>query len=164
VCVAALSGPSCASGTTPYNGYCVPDRKACNLCGTAETCNGRDDDCNGSIDDGLGCKNVPGCMFLGLGCDTAHVCAGISCAERCDDNTQCAEGSTCNPAKDRYGAFSDARKGCGTDNVSTCKVGCQILASSLDDTKLQEFVDCMQDGQAPCGAAMSCATKLSVKL
>lgn len=162
VCVAKVVGTSCPAGTALTNGYCVPDRKTCNLCGGAEACNGRDDDCNGSIDDGIACTGVPDCMQGGVGCATSEVCAGIHCTTSCVDDLDCTDDGICAPVKDRYGAFSTEVTGCASQGMSGCYQGCEVLVSSLDDAKLKEFVDCMQDGAAECSVMQSCAAMLPI--
>lgn len=163
VCIAKAVGGSCPAGTVLTNGYCVPDRKTCGLCGGAEVCNGQDDDCNGSIDEGLGCQGVADCVQSAEGCGAGEVCAGIHCTTACTEDTDCTDDSLCAPAKDRYGAFSTEVKGCASSGMSGCYQGCEVLVSSLDDAKLKEFVDCMQDGAAACVTMQSCAAMLPIQ-
>ena len=163
VCIAKDTGAGCPSGTILTNWYCVPDRKSCNLCGSAEVCNGRDDDCNGSADDAIACQGVPDCIQGGVGCSDTEVCAATHCAPACTVDADCTEDGVCAPAKDRYGANKSTVKGCASQGLSNCYQGCQVLVSSLDDAKMQEFVDCMQDGAAACIVLQSCASMLPIK-
>jgi uncharacterized repeat protein (TIGR01451 family) len=162
VCVAKAGTQPCPNGTTLTNGYCVPDRTTCSLCGGAEVCNGRDDDCNGSFDDGIDCPGVPDCIQGGVGCANDEVCAGIHCTTSCTQDTDCTEDGTCAPAKDRYGNFDTSVMGCASQGLSGCYQGCQVLVSSLDDAKMKEFVDCMQDGAAECASLQTCAALLPI--
>ena len=41
-------------------------------------------------------------------------------------------------------------------------LGCSVLASSVDDATLEEFVTCMDDGQAGCGEVFGCAQLLPI--
>ncbi len=166
VCVAPAAGGGCAQGFTPVGDYCLPSREACRRCRTEEVCNAADDDCNGTIDDGAEgsvCEGrVPTCAQQGHGCGADEVCAATHCARSCEGNADCSEGQTCRQVKDRYGKVLP-EKGCATDLTSSCKGGCMVLASSLEDAPLEEFIDCMEDGEAACSRAQVCALKLPVQ-
>jgi len=63
VCIEPLQeGMDCPEGYTEFSGYCIPGREICGLCETPpdETCNGRDDNCDGIIDGADVCaeKNI----------------------------------------------------------------------------------------------------------
>lgn len=165
VCVAKDTGAGCPADTESLDGYCIPTRQACHLC-TEEQCNGRDDDCNGLIDDGDVCDHrVADCSFLGRGCAEGSVCAATYCVQGCEAADSCTEpNSTCAPVKDRYGAFDKAVKGCYVDSgAQSCTAACQVLVSSLDDTAMGNFVTCMKDGAVTCGAVMGCASQLPIQ-
>jgi subtilisin family serine protease len=165
VCIAEDTG-SCPTGTTAHDGFCIPSRQTCDLCATEEACNGRDDDCNGEVDDGLSCSGIRvlQCPILGEGCDTGQSCAATVCVTACSEDADCGEGRSCKTVKDRYGASTPGVKGCATDLLSTCKPACEMLVSSLTDADIEAFVTCMKDGAASCMEAYSCAQKLPIKM
>ena len=165
VCVAE-EGSGCPTRTTADAGYCIPDRETCSLCGTEETCNGRDDDCNGEVDDGLDCANerVLECPLMGEGCTADESCAATRCVATCEDDTDCDEDSECLPVKNRYGVADSTMKGCAASLMSTCKMGCELLASTMTDAEIEDFVTCMDNGNASCMLAFSCAQKLPISL
>lgn len=165
VCVAE-EGAGCPAGTTAAGGYCIPDRDTCDFCGGTETCNGRDDDCNGEVDDGLDCTNerVLECPVLDQGCAADESCAATRCVTACEDDTECGEDSECLPVKDRYGVASPDAKGCAVSLMGTCKMGCELLASTMTDAEIEDFVTCMDDGNAACIMAFSCAQKLPINM
>lgn len=165
VCVAE-EGTGCPAGTTAYEGYCIPDRQTCNLCTGPETCNGRDDDCNGAVDDGLDCtgKHVLECPLAGEGCAAAESCAATRCVQSCDSDADCGEDAACQLVKDRYGASDGTTKGCAASLMGSCKSGCEILAASMTDAEIEEFVSCMDDGNASCMSAFSCAQQLPIQM
>lgn len=158
----ADAGATCPADTTLANGYCVPSRRACGACAGAEVCDGRDEDCNGSTDDGLSSCGAQSCLFRGEGCESGEVCAATYCAKACNSDADCTEGAQCARIKDRYGNVS-AKKGCGSSTGNTCRVGCEVLASSLPDDELAGFVACMEDGTVDCGSVQGCALRLPVK-
>ena len=167
VCVAKDTGAGCPADTEAVGGYCIPTRKACNLCGESEQCNWRDDDCNGTTDDNAVCGYTsPDCPFLSRGCDADSRCAGLRCAEACTTKADCSDTSAlCAPVKDRYGTFSVTAGGCYVDeNAKGCEAACQVLTSSLPDADLAAFITCMNDGNVACGAVMACAGKLPIKM
>ncbi|MBI5489361.1 MAG: hypothetical protein HY905_18660 [Deltaproteobacteria bacterium] len=84
------SGEACDDGNTAGGDACPADCGACTP--SAEICNGRDDDCNGLVDDGLSCPASctadADCRDDGLFC-TSVACEAGSCAVTlgagCDD-------------------------------------------------------------------------------
>ncbi len=164
VCVQRDDGNGCPAETESIAGYCIPTRQACNLC-SEEACNGRDDDCNGVIDDGDVCEQpVADCTFLGRGCASGEICAANHCVPGCVMPYNCKEdGAQCLPVKDRYGAFDAQAKGCYVDTTAQgCTAACQVLVSSLDDAKMANFIDCMGDGAAACSTVQQCALQLPI--
>jgi subtilisin family serine protease len=155
-------GSGCGAGTNLVNGYCIPTPTTCALCDGPEACNGRDDDCDGDVDEDDVCMGAPRCFADGPGCPSGQVCAGTRCVDACSNDEACGEGGQCKPVKDQYGTVSPAVQGCVQDQAGLCQVGCTVLASSVDDATLASFVDCMMDGNAQCGAAFSCVQLLPV--
>jgi hypothetical protein len=102
-CESGLPG-ICASGTIKCEGgktACVPDHKPGQ---TSESCNGKDDDCDGKIDDGQLCANGNtclgaqgcGCGLLGAPCGGSKHCCGGSCLETSSNLANCgACGASC---------------------------------------------------------------------
>lgn len=159
VCVQAKTG-ACPAGTNEVNGYCVPTAATCGFCPGTETCNGNDEDCDGLVDE-EGCANSPRCFADADGCGPGKTCAATSCATTCTDDSECTAPATCVKIKTQYGEVTGTRA-CIASQSSQCQIGCEILASSLDDAKLADFVDCMKDGATSCGSAFACAQKLPV--
>ncbi|MBW2526805.1 MAG: S8 family serine peptidase [Deltaproteobacteria bacterium] len=158
VCVAAVGAGSCAAGTTEVNGYCLPSRPTCGLCGAAEACNGRDDDCNGAVDDGDVCEGGPLCFIDAPGCAANEFCAGRHCMATCTADAECGTNATCVLLKDQYGAAPGA-KGCSTSGggyASRCYRRCEVRASSLADEDLVAFLECTEYGQADCSLRQQC--------
>ncbi len=162
VCVAAEDG-SCPAGTHEAGGYCLPTPETCELCGDTEECNGRDDNCDGQVDEGDVCDSGPLCFIDGPGCGSGQACAAYRCAQECDDDEDCDEGETCEQVKDQYGAVSGV-KACIMTNASYCQIGCEVLVSSTEDEVLEGFVECMEDGAAPCNSVFMCAAGLPIEL
>jgi hypothetical protein len=160
VCVAPKGAEECPTGTHEAGGHCLPTLGGCELCGGDEQCNGRDDDCNGQLDDGV-CENGARCFVDGDPCPSGQVCAAYHCTPTCTEDADCGEGMQCKEVKDPYGGHT-GKLGCVQSQASVCEVGCSVVASSTDDATLFDFVACMQDGQAACGAAMGCAQKLPI--
>ena len=163
VCVAADGGAACPTGTKAYEGYCIPDRQTCNLCEATEACNGRDDNCDGEIDEGLTCvKRIVECPLAGEGCIATEVCAATACVTACDTDADCGQDYRCRAVKDRYGATDPAVKGCAAVGLAGCQPGCETLASSMTEAEIADFVSCMKDGATDCMSALSCSGKLPV--
>lgn len=167
---ATVCVPKAASGVCPADhalkgDFCIPSRKACSLCIAAETaCNGQDEDCNGTVDDGEGaCMGNGYCPTGGSDCAMGKVCAGVGCATSCNNDADCGEGVDCKAVKDRYGASDKAKKACAASNATGCKTGCEVLAASLPQDETDAFVECMKDGKAACSAAQKCAALLPIK-
>jgi subtilisin family serine protease len=154
VCVAAVGGGPCPTGTNEVNGYCLPTLETCGLCGTTEECNGRDDNCDGVVDEGV-CSGAPRCFIDGLGCGDEKECAAIICVDACTGDDDCAEDYFCRVLKDQYGTYG-AAKGCVVSQASQCDLGCSVLVSSLDDEAMAAFVECMGDGETSCNDASGC--------
>ncbi|MBX3183222.1 MAG: S8 family serine peptidase [Polyangiaceae bacterium] len=162
VCVGVVTEQGCPDGTSLASGYCLPEPSTCGVCEAEERCNGRDDDCDGEIDEDDACTTA-WCVQLGEGCAEDERCAGVTCAAACNQDEQCGAGERCDPTKTRYG-YSTGSRGCNTDLSAGCPAGCELLASTLDDYKLQGFIDCMENGQAACSSAQVCAIRLPVQL
>ncbi|HPB99002.1 MAG TPA: S8 family serine peptidase, partial [Polyangiaceae bacterium] len=165
VCVAGEAA-GCPAGTSAHRGYCIPTRSSCGLCAASETCNGRDDDCNGQVDENLDCTGVRvlQCPLADEGCSASEACAATVCVPSCQTDADCGEDANCRIVKDRYGKANSLVKGCAKSLVGTCKSGCDILASTMTDDQIEDFVSCMKDGKTSCMAAFGCASKLPIKM
>ncbi|MEZ4374152.1 MAG: S8 family serine peptidase [Polyangiaceae bacterium] len=161
VCVAEVGSGACPTGTDQVGDYCIPQPSTCGVCEATERCNGRDDDCDGAIDEDADCQ-TQWCVQGGEGCGDTGQCAGITCATACSADAPCAENESCDVVKSRYGKTAQSERGCNADLSAGCPAGCQLLASSLPDAELQDFIDCMEDGAAACSTAQGCALKLPV--
>lgn len=161
VCVQMADQGSCPAGSDLEGEYCVPQPATCGVCEAEERCNGRDDDCDGAIDEDAACDSQL-CVQAGEGCGEASRCAGINCTGACANEMACEEGESCDPVKSRYGKSTPIARGCNPDLSAGCPAGCEMLASTLSDPDLQGFVECMEDGSAACSKAQACAIKLPV--
>jgi hypothetical protein len=159
-CVAPSAG-ACPADTTEVEGYCLPLPIACGLCAPSETCNGRDDDCNGLADDAGACAETERCFFEGPGCPQDKACAGTSCVAVCSTDEECQVGEACENLKNAYGEVTGIF-GCVTSTAGGCQIGCEVLASTLNDADLAEFVTCMDD--ASCNEAFGCTDKLPINM
>jgi subtilisin family serine protease len=163
VCVEQAIAGSCPTGTSEVHGFCVPDPATCGLCAPSETCNGRDDDCNGAVDENDVCEGSARCFFEGPGCGSGLTCAGTVCASTCSGDTDCDEGQTCRPVKDGYGAASGASV-CASSPANGCELGCEVIASTLEDGPLAEFVTCMDEADSNCNEVFGCSSLLPIEM
>ncbi len=161
-CVAPSAG-GCPPGSTDTNGYCVPSPLSCGLCAPAETCNGRDDDCDGVADEDDVCGGAPLCFFEGPGCPAGMACAGTSCAPTCETTADCGRDEDCRPLKDAYGATSGARI-CAAALIDQCQFGCEVIASTLDDGPLADFGTCVEEAGGDCGSVFGCTSLLPIMM
>ena len=163
LCVEAVAEDTCGTDFEYVNGYCLPTRAACSLCGGAELCNGRDDDCDGAVDEELeGCAEAGRCLQDSWGCPDDEACAATICAdETCTDTSECGEDEECVHVKTRYGDI-DADVGVCIGMMSEdCVWGCQVMASSLVDEELQAYADCMFSLEScDWGSLMTCVQML----
>jgi hypothetical protein len=157
-CVEA-GASACGDGFELVNNHCLPTRDACGLCDQAEVCNGRDDDCDGAVDDGLDCDGSPRCLQQSRGCPDGMNCAGTSCRDACTGDADCEDQGQCKMAKDRYGQLQLEELVCSGGSMG-CDMGCEVLASSLIDEELEAFVDCAD--AATCQTIMGCAMLLPI--
>jgi hypothetical protein len=155
VCVSLKTSASCPTEYEEVKGYCQPTRAACDLCGEAEACDGRDNDCNGVWDDGTDC-NGGFCQQEMQGCAEGKGCAGVNCSTTCATNEDC-DSSRCKAVKDRYGAIHSDIKVCYGGSGSCLEI-CQAIVSSSGDDGLQGFLDCMSPDT--CEAAYGCISQM----
>jgi hypothetical protein len=164
VCVAADDGGGCEAGTVSTNGYCVPTRDHCGLCGGGETCDGRDENCDGVVDEVADCDDESHrCLQNGEGCAADANCAATSCADACESDNDCEAGGTCKAVKNRYGDVLADTKICHTGMAAYCDMACQAMASSLKDKRLQQFIDCVNNNPS-CNNVYLCAALLPIDL
>ncbi len=175
---AAALGTSCSAQTTASDGkvtgvcggvrQCGKDGLlACSAVVNAETCNGKDDDCDGEIDE-VACDDSNACT-TDL-CDAAKVaCSHTPTAGNCDaDNNACTESDSCQDGKCTVGTPKkcDDANPCTLDACNPAK-GCtatQDDGSGCDDGDLCSVGDVCQGGQCQpgkpklCGFAAACQT------
>lgn len=163
LCVEAAAEDTCGTDFEHVNGYCLPTRAACSLCGGDELCNGRDDNCDGAVDENLeGCAEAGRCLQDGWGCPEGEACAATICADAtCTDTSECGEDEECVHVKTRYGDI-DADVGVCIGMMSEdCVWGCQVMASSLVDEELQAYANCMLSLEScDWGSLMTCVQML----
>ena len=163
VCVFEKGGNNCPTGSSDVNGYCLPSAETCGDCLNDEACNGRDDDCDGEVDEDNICGGPPLC-FIDTECPESTVCAARSCVPECTTDEECEDGAACRTVKDQYGGFGTT-KGCVTDNnAEGCQLGCSVLVSSLPDDELDAFNMCMMNGLVTCNEAFPCAQLLPIQM
>jgi hypothetical protein len=157
------------AGYTPQGGDCDDACKAC-IVGAAEVCDGRDNDCDGSVDEGVStacgsmlgvCKpGVQQCVAGKLGACEGGVQAG---AEACDG----ALDEDCDGTVDEdCPCTASQSRACGVE-VGECAAGQQVCKAGVwgsceGGTKAEAEVcdgkdnDC--DGQTDEGITMACGT------
>ena len=135
----------------------------------AETCNGRDDDCNGTCDDGAGltcCAGTTSSCTTMCGSTGSQLCqsdcsfAGATCtppAESCngvDDNcdTRVDEGFTC-----AVGLTQACTTTCGSTGLQTCTPVC-AWGACVPPAEVCNGVDdnCVNGVDEGCGACAAC--------
>lgn len=161
-CVPEKGQQPCPPDTNEQNGYCLPTLQACGLCGQSESCNGRDDECDGEVDDDDVCQGSPRCFPEGVGCAADRACTASFCLSECTTDDDCEEGQSCREGKTQYGAASGMNV-CITagGNASQCALGCEVVASTVDDATLAEFAECAET--ANCATAFGCFQLLPVQ-
>jgi len=162
VCVAEKGAIDCPAGTNEVNDYCLPTPTTCGLCGGAEECNGRDDDCNGEVDDGDVCQGGPICFIDGPGCGAGMVCAGRNCTTACTADADCSNG-TCEALTNQYGEET-GEKACARSHGGSgfdCASFCETRASGLDDEDLGAFTSCVDKSILDCSGVVDCRALLT---
>ncbi len=164
VCVRQTATDDCATDFEFVSDHCIPTRAACSLCAGPEVCNGRDDDCDGEVDDGVDCDSATiRCLQQGRGCPADNNCAATACREACDGDEDCEEDAACKAVKTRYGDLDSSHKVCDGGDQG-CPQGCSVLASSLEDPELEEWIDCVQEASS-CGEIFSeCVAMLPINM
>jgi len=163
MCVRQTATDDCDTDEEYVGGYCLPTRAACGMCSGAEVCNGRDDDCDGEVDDGLDCGGSIRCLQQGEGCPADNSCAATVCREACTDATDCEEGADCVRVKTRYGDLDSTQKVCDGGDQG-CPQGCSVLASSLEDEELAEWVECVINASSCSTVFSECAGMLPINM
>lgn len=100
---------------------CAIDCSAYGTCRAAtETCNGCDDDADGTIDNGFACRlgQTTSCMTL---CGTAGV---RSCASDCSAYGACVATEVCNGCDDNGNGVADEGFACASGTSRSCSTGC----------------------------------------
>ena len=172
------------SKTTTGTGTCVGTR-TCGAGGlspcdaaapVAETCNGKDDDCDGKTDqvsgpnpaqvsicdDGNGCTNEA--------CDPAAGCKSLPGAATCSDGDPCTTGEACDGTK-CVGAAPACNDGnsCTTDSCDAKTGACasvKVAAGACDDGDACTVTETCVDGECggaknlPCSDANECTQDL----
>ncbi len=159
----------CDDGCAATSDLCTEPAGACIHAPSSELCNGIDDDCNGTCDEGFAC-----CLGATLPCTTscnsagAQTCQGAcawgactpppeicngaddDCDGLCDDGFPCCEGNSV-----------DCTTSCGTAGTRTCMPGCVVSActppaevcNGLDDdcdSMIDETFECAMGSTRPC--------------
>ena len=148
----------------------------------AETCNGSDDNCDGSVDEGKlcddgnvcttdSCGGQSGCEFIPTikqcndgkdctkdGCDAKAGCTHVNTTDPCDDGTKCTTADTC-----KDGACSGAKLECDDNNPCTdqiCKPasGCLVVNNEdgCSDGNACTLSDKCKDSKCVAGASKAC--------
>ena len=134
-----VTGVTCAGGgqpcATPLKGICSAGLTQCTESGTTckqvtqpatETCNGFDDDCDGTVDNGATCSGSQVC-FQGrcvnacggeFGCTDGKVCQGQFCVDADCVGVTCDEGKVCTA-----GSCHGPCEGVVCPGLEVCRVG-----------------------------------------
>ncbi|MFK7989862.1 MAG: nidogen-like domain-containing protein [Sandaracinaceae bacterium] len=174
----------CGEGRT----QCQGDGTVCEqvLEPTTESCNGADDDCDGTTDEGDLCEGenvcdrgncIPPCFEggcpVGEACSEAGACVELACADvecapgercvggtcfsACDDSVVCPSGQTC-----RFGRCQDLCEtlecdACSVCNQGACRIHC-IATGCPDGQTCEETGECVPDDclGVRCGPAREC--------
>ena len=158
VCVEVVASDTCGADFDYVNGHCLPTRTACGLCGDTELCNGRDDDCDGQVDEELAdCGEAGRCLQNGSGCAVGQACAATICVDNmCVDATTCGTGEECTHVKTRYGDIEAAIGVCtSAPTPSSCYDRCLVRDSSGLDEEMQTFAECTPELVDNCTDATS---------
>ncbi len=123
----------------------------------AETCNGKDDDCDGVLDNGAACDDSNPCTTDACQQGTC-VSAPLATTATCDDGDACTAGDACQGGKCAPGAplLCDDANPCTADACDG-KKGCVNLPqkATCDDADACSVDDACQEGACK-GAAKTC--------
>jgi len=160
VCIAPCGeDDSCLDDYTCQSGYCVPSREACGLCDTPpeETCNGRDDNCDGSVDGTEICaeKGIERMCFSDADCPaledgTITHCLARTCHAECDTTDECLaynEEYECMQPAYRYGAVEPDHKVCMTTSsisAEDCSDWCNLMICDESEDKMAQVIECVE--------------------
>lgn len=152
---------------------------------TVETCNGKDDNCDGKTDEGVNCDDNnlctvdscgggQGCVHpsVGKGCDDGNPCTADGCdpltgcthapnADPCNDNDACTSGDVCTKGK-CVGAVLDCDdKNPCTDQTCKSTSGCLVVnnVDPCSDGNACTTADKCKDGKCLGGVAPVCDDK-----
>ncbi len=124
-CVVPPGGPAPTQGCTlgcgrPGTQTCVASTCAWGVCTAAEICNGIDDNCNGTIDEGFTC--IPNSQ---RDCTTSCTTTGTqTCTNLCAWGTCVAPAEICNGRDDNCVAGCDENFACCANTTSSCTTTC----------------------------------------
>ncbi len=147
--VACKKDKDCADGQVcaqiaDVGKFCVPKGSVGCTPGAAELCNGKDDDCNGVIDDGTPCSD-------GNACNGLEQCIANQC--------QAAKGPACDDGNFCTTDSCDAEIGCkhDTSNAVTCEdgnacTGCILPAGLRTVFLASKAAGCPENAQVGCNA------------
>ncbi|MEY3012577.1 MAG: hypothetical protein RIT45_1312, partial [Pseudomonadota bacterium] len=183
-CPAGAAGASTTCAVTNANGSCTGSRtcgdKGLTVCSAAvpaaETCNGTDDDCDGSTDEGIDCDDgnpcttdscdgAKGCIHTPKDgpCSDGDACAGKVCkdgtcsggtAKNCDDGNPCTA-DTCDPATGACSAsFLPDGATCTDGDACTENDGCAQGKCAGEPVDCDDGNPCTTDS---CDGANGCA-------
>src|SRR5262249_47340005 len=106
---------TCSPSCTP--GACSPP---------AETCDGRDDDCDGMVDEGFAC--VAG---TSSSCPTSCGSSGTrSCLPSCTFDVCTPPAETCNGVDDNCNGTADEGFGCAAGSAVACTTSCGSMGTA----------------------------------
>ena len=150
------------ASTTCKNGGCSGERscgeKGLSLCSAAsptdESCDGKDNDCNGQTDDGGLCDDKNPC--------TSDVCgAALGCTNTTDDSLKCDDGNACTADACKAGTCGSAAITCDDGNPCTkdaCDIASGCTATSDDSLPCSDNDACTADS---CKAGNCASAKIT---
>jgi hypothetical protein len=152
-CIVATNAGICRAGTLQCNGGKV-ELTCITIAPLPETCNGIDDDCNGTIDDPFNPQtDAMNCGGCGKVCASGESCCAGKCANTTRDTNNCgacgsvcATGSSCSDSKCAVPTVPDACQ-------PACAAGQTCCGSSCVDTRTN-LQNC-----GTCGSACSGGTQ-----
>lgn len=141
-----------SEGTITCDNYCI-----CSECvPPAEICNGVDDDCDGTADNGfeciqgetISCTTTCGSSGTGYCSDSCTIPAGADCyppAEECNGLDDDCDGVADNGFECVMGAIETCTTSCGSEGTKTCEISC-TLSDCIPPDEICNGVDDDCDG------------------
>ncbi len=152
LCVESMTEQgACPAEHYEVNGYCLPQRGACGSCDSTEdeVCNGRDDDCNGVVDDGGVCGDYEQLCHDDRDCPSGTICLALQCYPTCTNDADCASDQyemDCLYPSGRFGGELPSSQVCMRVGFGMeCDAMCGLMLSDNDDQNMLDIQACIED-------------------